>query len=308
MRRIGDVVAHAHLRGIVWRIDEYYVLRELGRGGMGVVYQVAHRPTGRLAALKEILPDVAMSDEANSAFKREMNVMAELIHPNLARFYDHGDHDGRYYFVSELLPGGDVDHVVTQEFGGPVDPAVACRLTCQILDGLACMHEKGFVHRDLKPGNFLVSDAARKPGCVAKISDYGLAKSYVAAGGSSLTKPGQYAGTLMFMAPEQILEYRFVKPPADVYAVGVSLYYLLTGKYTVDFPSPLDQLMQALAEKKRPRDPIEYIMDDPPIAILKRKKDLPRALAKVVDKSVQKDVARRYQSAGEFKAELERMM
>ena len=304
-------------------IGDYQLLGELGRGGMGVVYQAVHQPTSRLVALKQVLPDAAMDKRANKLFLREMGVMANLIHPNLVRFYDQGEHKGQYYFVSEFLSGGDFERQVMRRFHGQVPPEIACPLICQVLEGLEFAHQQGFIHRDLKPGNFLISapvadaptipdPAARGPESsgprAAKVADFGLAKSYVDAGGSSLTKPDHFGGTLMFMAPEQILDYRFVKPPADVYAVGVSLYYMLTGRYTVDFPSPAEQLARARAGKAPPRDPLEYIMDDPPIPVRKRKPDLPKPLAAVVDRSVQKEMDRRYQSAAEFMAAIEQVM
>lgn len=289
------------------RIKDYWVLKELGRGGMGVVYKVWHEPTGRLAALKKILPEASMDEKANKLFQREMAVISSLIHKNIVRLYDLGMVGREHYFVSEFMPYGDVDKLVTMEYKGPLPVKLACEIICQALEGLdfAHRHPKVFVHRDIKPQNILLNKS--KTGkVITKISDFGLAKSSAEAGNSGITKQGQTAGTLLFMAPEQLLNYRFVKPPADVYSMGVTLYYLLTARYPFNFPTPLEQLMGMLIKPQKPRDPLLIILEDPPIPIRERNPDIPEKLAKVVDKAIRKDKKERFQSAGEFKEAIEK--
>lgn len=288
------------------RIKDYRILKELGRGGMGVVYKVWHEPTGRLAALKKILPEASMDEKAHKLFQREMVVMSLLVHKNIVRLYDLGMVGREHYFVSEFMPDGDVDKLITREYKGPLPVKLACEIISQALEGLdfAHRHPKVFVHRDIKPQNILLNK--RKTGqVIAKISDFGLAKSSSEAGKSGITKPGQMAGTLLFMAPEQFVNYRFVKPPADVYSMGVTLYYLLTARYPFDFPTPLELLM-GMIKGQKPRDPVLIVLEDPPIPIRERNPDIPGKLAKVVDKAISKDERERFQSAGEFKEAIEK--
>ncbi len=282
------------------KIGDYRILRELGRGGMGVVFKTVHEPTCRLAAVKTILPDAARDDKALKMFDREMAVQSMLVHPNLVRIIERGRHEDSYFFASEYLAGGDAHHLVSQAFRGPLPAHIALRIILDILDGLEELHAHGFIHRDLKPANFLLSRPLTNENWRAKITDYGLAKSYEDAGNSifDFTRMGEIAGSMMFMPPEQILNYRFVKPSADVYAVGASLYYMLTGTYTVDF-SP-----GATPKGQRVRNPVEIILDDPPIPILEKRPDLDPAMARIIDRSVVKDVKLRFGSAREFRKEL----
>jgi pSer/pThr/pTyr-binding forkhead associated (FHA) protein len=288
-------------------MGNYLILCELGRGGMGVVYKAVHQPTRRVCALKRVLPEMVREEKACRLFEREMTVQSKVTHPNLVRFLDQGRAGITYFFATEFLAGGDVESLVTKVYRGPLDPALACRITLQVLQGLQTLHDQGFVHRDLKPPNFLLTRSPREGQFAAKISDYGLAKSFENAGNSMMTAAGDCMGSLMFMPPEQIINFKFIKPVTDVYAVGVSLYYMLCAKYTVEFPTPLEMLLRA-AEKKKPRHPVEIILEVPPIPLAMRKPDIPMPLARVVDRAVQKDFKNRFQSADEFRRELERVM
>jgi serine/threonine-protein kinase len=286
-------------------IGHYRIVRELGRGGMGVVYKAVHEPTRRVCAIKEILPDSAADEKSLRLFDREIGVQSMVIHPNLARILERG-RDGKHLFFSiEYLEGGDAYSLVSEVFQGPIDSRLAGRITCDILRGLQALHDHGFVHRDLKPRNFLLNRVHDDPEMKAKITDYGLAKSFEEAGNSlfDFTRVGEVAGSMMFMAPEQILDYRFVKPPSDVYSVGVSLYYLLTRQFSIDFPQASPQ--GADRNQPAPRHPIHAMIEDPPIPILERRPDLPENLAAVVDKAVQKDLERRFATAGQFLKALE---
>ena len=273
-------------------IGDYRVLRELGRGGMGVVYKAVHRRSRRVCAVKEILPDAATDERSLRLFDREIAVQSRVVHANLARILERGrDHD-HLFFVVEFFEGGDAHDLVSVRIPGPPPVEIILKIIIGVLRGLDALHTNGFVHRDLKPRNFLLSHAYDDPRMTAKITDYGLAKSFEKAGNSlfDFTRVGDVAGSMMFMAPEQILDYRFVKPPADVYSVGVSLYFLLTRKYSTEFR----------AEGAPGRHPIHAMIEDPPIPVLERRPDLPPALAEVIDRAVRKDTAERFASAPEF--------
>lgn len=286
-------------------VGVYSLLGELGRGGMGVVYKAVHRDTRRVVAVKRILPGVATEERFFRLFEREIAVQAKAAHPNLVRLLDTGREPGWFYFVVEYLAGGDAAHLVSSVFKGPVPARIAVRVTADVLLGLAALHRHGFVHRDLKPGNVLLSRLPREGFGRAKITDYGLAKPYEEAGNSlfEFTREGEAAGTLMFMPPEQVLNYRYVTPPADVYAAGVTLYYLLTAEYTVNCPLASPSGGGATAAPAG-RNPIEALIEDEPIPIRERLPGVPERLARVVDIAVQKELSKRYGTADEFRSEL----
>jgi serine/threonine-protein kinase len=283
-------------------IGKYRVIKELGRGGMGVVYEAWHEPTHRLVALKKILPKITKNQKTKKLFQREMSVLQSLIHPNIVRLIDQGMIGKEYYFVSEYLPGGDVDDLLRSIYRSPLPPAKACGIICQILDGLEYAHRKGFIHRDIKPQNMLLTADS-----VAKLSDFGLSKNFEEAGMSGITRGGEIAGTLLFMAPEQITNYKYVKPPADIYSVGVSLYYILTGKLPFDFPSPYE-LLKGVLEGRKPKNPILILLEDESTPICQKRADVPSAIARVVDKSILKSEKKRFQSAKEMRDALQRAM
>jgi serine/threonine-protein kinase len=128
------------------------------------------------------------------------------------------------------------------------------------------------------------------------VSDFGLAKSYIDAGASCLTRRGEAAGTLIFMAPEQILNYRFLRPPADLYSLGVTLYYLVSGRLPFQFPSPLDHLLGRMAGK-RVKDEIRIVLEDEPIGVREQARSLPPSVAEIIDRSIQKKEKDRFASA-----------
>ena len=285
---------------------DYLLLSEIGRGGMGIVYQAVHQTTGRVCAIKMIRPELVRDEHACRLFEREIEVQSKVHHPNLVRVLDQGRNGLIPFFVTEYLAGGDIKNLVVWEFQGPVEPRVATRITIQILQGLQALHDRGYIHRDLKPSNFLLDRSHREENFLVKIADYGLAKSFENAGNSvfDYTQEGVTAGSYVFIPPEQITNYKFVKPPVDVYAAGVSLYYMLTGHYSVDFPTEATSSTDT-PETARSRHPLEIILEDPPVPLLTRQPELPPTLATVVDKAVIKDVGRRYQSAEEFRQGLE---
>jgi serine/threonine-protein kinase len=271
---------------------------------MGVVYKAWHGPTGRLVALKMILPEAAMADKANRLFQREISVMRRLRHPAIVRLIDHGMFEGEHFLVCEYVPDGSAETLLKEGLKGPLPVPMACGIICQVLEGIGYAHDRGYIHRDIKPKNILLKHTGNAS-FEAKLSDFGLAKSYTNAGQSGITRVGESSGTIFFMAPEQITDYRFVKPPADLYSIGVGLYYLLTGRYQFDFPSPMEQV-RGLLRGKQQKDPLLMVLEDKPIPIRDRLPGLPKHLANVVDKAIRKTEGKRFQSAQEFLEEIAR--
>ncbi len=282
-------------------------LEELGRGGMGVVYRAVQQSTRRVVAVKQTIPQVDLGGRRLRLFEREIAVHSSVRHPNLARFLAHGTVDGRPYLVTEYLAGGDAASLVRQVFKGPLPMGLAVRIGLEVLDGVAALHAAGFVHRDLKPQNILLSRPPEAGFGPAKVTDYGLAKPFEDVGHSlfDLTRDNEAAGSLMYMPPEQILDFRHVRPPADVYAAGASLYFLLTGSFTVE--SPIHSYVELHAETvpaQQRWSPFEAMIEGEPIPIRARRADLPASVAEIIDGAVAKEVGHRPASAAAFRDRL----
>jgi len=298
-------------------IRDYGLYRSLGEGAMGIVYLAYQQSTARLWALKQI-KDLT-SPVLAKRFEREVRLMQNVVHRNVVRCTDTGiDEQGVPYLVTEYVPDGSLEDAV-QLGGGRLPKDEAVRIACGVLDGVEYLHARGIIHRDVKPANILLRGRghARTP----KLTDFGIAKSYANAGGTWCTKPGTRLGTLMFMPPEQVLDARKVGVAADTYAAGVTLYYMLTGHYSFDFPSPaeaaafqqdqggvwhnVDAALHALMRYRRIKHPFSVILEEDPVPVRKRGRSIPPALAEVVDRAVRKDPEERFQSAGELRKAIE---
>ena len=287
-------------------IGHYFILEQVGQGGMGKVFKAVDHYTRRVCAIKMILPELIRDNYAGKVFEREIEVQSKVIHPNLVRVLGQGRHGDVPFFATEFLAGGDVKKLVVWELQSPLDPPLAVNITIQVLLGVQALHNRGFIHRDLKPANYMLDRPYTEDNFVVKIADYGLAKSFENAGHSifQYTREGVTAGSYVFIPPEQITNYKFVKPPVDVYATGASLYFTLTTRYSVDFPKESES-SSFTDPTTRQRHPLQIILEDPPVPVLERRADLPSSLAEVVDTAVAKDLKRRYKSADEFRRALE---
>ena len=219
---------------------------------MGVVYQARHNLTGQMVALKLIMPETATTRAAIDRFQREMSVISQLRHPNIVEWYEQGMTRGQFWFAMEYVVGTNLETLAKADPGRyPIKQA--CRLACQMLKGLGQAHQLGFVHRDIKPENILIGQTAE--GLMVKISDFGLAKSFRGVGLSGLTFSGEMRGTVPFMPPEQMLDFKTVTPLADLYATAATLYYLLTCQYIYDEPTGGGDLIRMLLEEPSDPDP-----------------------------------------------------
>jgi serine/threonine protein kinase len=261
----------------------------LGRGGMGVVYQAVHRETGATVAIKLMLARIAVSPTDRMKFQREIDVGRTLIHPNIVTPMHCGASGSMFYFVMEYCNGGSLDGLIAQR-GGPLPLAEAAPLMMQALSGLEFAHSQNFVHRDLKPQNVLLQ--CYKGRTVAKITDFGLAKNFEMAGLSGMTATGSFAGTLPFTPREQLTNYKYVEPASDVWSIAATFYHLLSGQYPLDFPPH--------------RDPVEVILNDEAVPLVRRGAAVPAAVAKVLDRALVTDPRKRYATAGELRAALQK--
>lgn len=281
-------------------IGKYSILRELGCGGFGTVYLSRHNDSGRLAALKLTKEVVKKDAFLIQRFKREIAIMKKLKHPNLVRLYDEGITDaGNYFLVSEYLPKGNLSNYCFSRYNGKMPYQKASALIAEALEGLSWFHEKGYVHRDIKPENILLLKDSS--GIYhAKLADFGLARSYVLHGGT-VTRANEWIGTTFYCPPEQILDFKNAHPAADVYAMGMALYFILSGEFPYDFPVRQDH-----ENRKRQKDPVAFILgSDKPVPIENKIAGIPSKIASVIGMAIEKDLQKRMQTAQEFKKAIE---
>jgi serine/threonine-protein kinase len=263
-------------------------VRELGRGSMGVVYQALRAADGRLVALKTIKPAVVPSPAETERFLREAQILNELDHPNIVAFHEMGESRSLLYFAMDFVAGIDAAQVLKQQ-RGPLPVARAVDLVCQLLQALDYAHAKGFVHRDVKPANLLVTQEGGRE--LVKLSDFGLARIYQTSRMSGLTQNHEWGGTVPFMAPDQINDLRGTKPPADQYSAAATLYNLLTDRFIYDFPEKLHaKIMKVLLED--------------PVPIRQRRPDLPEELAQVIHRALAREPQNRFGSVREMRRAL----
>ena len=177
------------------QLGKFEILEEVGRGGFGIVYKARDVVLDRLVALKELHPELIIDPTFISRFKHEAQIAANLDHPNLVPVYEFGQAEGRYYIVMGYMPGGSLKDLLKQE--GPLSKDRTMEVLQQIGAGLACAHNQGVIHRDLKPGNILFDAKGQ-----ARVSDLGFAKLLYSKSSSSMGTSGGQVGTPAYMSPE----------------------------------------------------------------------------------------------------------
>lgn len=268
-------------------VPGYDMVKVLGRGGMGCVMLARDQNNGRAVAIKTLLPEVAVSDQALRRFMREIDVAAALQHPHIVSFIDRGMHNGVVYLITEFVEGPDAARLADSR-GGKLPYKEAVQILAQSLEALSFAHSMGYIHRDIKDQNILVTGAF--PDFNSKLTDFGLAKSFTQTGMSGVTMAGDVAGTFAYMPPEQIRDFKNVRPGSDIYAMGMTAYSLLTGAVALD-----------LSPKANVAETVKAIFDKPIIPILQRVPDIPSAVASAVERALAKDPANRWQSAEDMR-------
>jgi WD40 repeat protein len=268
-------------------VGPYQLLQRLGKGGMGQVFQARHSRLGRVVALKLISPQHLGDPAARRRFLREMRSLSRLDHPNIVRALDAGEEEGgRLYLVMDFVEGADLAHLVKEQGGLPIGQACDCARQAAL--ALQHAHDKGLVHRDVKPSNLL-----RTPDGTVKLLDVGLARLRApeeAEGSTTLTDTGMAMGTPDYVAPEQITDSKRVDIRADLYSLGCTLYHLLSGRPPFAGGMVAHKLLRHQTEE--------------PEALAALRPEVPAALAAVVQKLMAKKPEERYQSPAEVAAAL----
>lgn len=256
-------------------IGGFKLEKELGRGGMGVVYKAHELSLNRKVALKILSERLCNDAEFIERFKREAKVVAALSHPNIVSIMSFGEEGGLYYFAMEYVQGTDLGIILKERRQLPLNEALG--ITAQIADALSEAADKGVVHRDLKPSNIMIDSVGR-----IKVTDYGIA--YFQDAESHLTRTGLYMGTPEYSSPEQASGQK-LDIRSDIYSLGAILYKMLSGEVPVSGESPLAVVAKIMTEPVRP--------------IAKVNPSLPKLICQLVDKMMARDKEKRFQTPAE---------
>jgi serine/threonine protein kinase/tetratricopeptide (TPR) repeat protein len=260
-----------------YRIDDL-----ISRGGMGIVYRATSLELGRVYALKVLAPEVAGNEEFRQRFRREIRVAAALRHPNVVTVHHADEHEGLLFLVMDLITGSDLRKLIRHS--GPLEAHRATALLAQVASALDAAHDRGIVHRDVKPANILIATGGGVDR--AYVTDFGLAKRFDGDASTALTRTGVVVGTVEYMSPEQITGRR-TDGRADIYALGCVYFEMLTGAVPY---AGRDSLMGTLFAH----------VHEPPPSLGGRLAELYPQLGAVLERAMAKEPADRHRSAGEF--------
>jgi eukaryotic-like serine/threonine-protein kinase len=257
------------------RIGDYEILNELGAGGMGKVYKVRNLISDRIEAMKILLPDLAGRQELAARFLREIKLLASLNHPNIAQLRTAFTNENQLVMIMEYVEGVSM---ATRLSGSSISVADALNYIDQVLSALSYAHQQNVIHRDIKPGNMMLT-----PQGVVKVMDFGIARSSTDL---TLTIAGTSLGTINYMSPEQV-KGEPTDPRSDLYSVGVFLYEMVTGKKP--FEAGSDYSIMSAHVNEAPRPPADL------------QPGLSSALNEIILMAIAKDPARRFQTAAAFR-------
>jgi serine/threonine-protein kinase len=266
-------------------LGPYHILDNLGVGGAASVFKAKDSRSGRIVALKVIYANLALKPETVTRFQRESRMVQKLSHPNIIRAYDAGSVGTTLYLAMELIQGTDLRRKL--QLNGTLPVPEAANYIWQTAQGLQYAHERGLVHRDIKPGNLFLTE----PGSVIRIGDFGLARARQSSGENfenTVTAEGNLVGTPDYISPEQARNARHVDIRADIYSLGCTMYHLVTGQP----PFPIANILTKLLMHAE-HDPL-------PVESLNQ--SIPARLAEAIRKMMAKKPKDRYQTPAEVAA------
>jgi serine/threonine-protein kinase len=264
--------------------DRYELERRLARGGMADVFLAHDQLLDRPVAVKVLFPEFAADPAFVERFRREAQAAAKLTHPNIVGVYDWGEADGTYFIVMEYVDGRSLSECIRAE--GPLHPQRTAEIGAEIAGALGFAHRNGVVHRDVKPGNVLLTRSGD-----VKVTDFGIARALAAGAEANLTQTGAVMGTATYFSPEQAQGHA-VDPRSDLYSLGVVLYEMVTGRPPFAGESPVAIAYKHVQE--RPAPPRDLNADVPP------------GLEAIILKLLAKNPANRYPSAEDLRTDLQR--
>ncbi len=282
-------------------IEGYHIEGEIRHGGIGTIYKAKEIKTGQFVAIKTLLSQGTNDPYKVDIFQRELNIVHQLRHKHIVRFFEYGEAEGTFYFVFEFVDGMDLAKFIHSK-GGRVSVNEAAPILLGTLDGLTYAHHakiiaqdtegkrrifKGIVHRNLKPQNILL--AREKDLWIPKITDFGLSKSFESAGLTNITTSGDVLGTPIYWSREQITHYRYLSPATDVFSIAAVFYEMLTGSWVREGFRELFNKCKQHGELPTISDYINVIAANPPIPIRKRNPNIPEPLANVIDRALREE-------------------
>ncbi len=270
------------------KFSDWDIVKVLGTGGFGASYLLQNRSTKKPAVLKLMLPKIASTDAIKDRFLGDTAKIRKLNHPNLVELYEFGYRNGIFYFLMEYCNIGNLESL---RRGGVVKPGDLMLSMLQALEPLTLAHSNGYVHRNLKPQNILLNTSENK--LFVKIADFGMSRSFILNGLSGMTLTGETVGSYTYMPREQVVDFKYSRPETDIWAIGATMYNLLTGEFPRNF--------------LHSRDPLDVVLHGDIIPILSRDSSIPKDLAEIIDRAVRNDPAGRYQHAGEMLSALQRV-
>ena len=271
-------------------IAGYRIERMIGRGSLGGVYLAQRKDDSVKVALTIILAKTGVDEKSRQRFHQEIETLGELRHSNIVDLYEHGSAERGFYFGMEYCAGGSAEHWMEKK-GGKLPLEEAGWIVLQVLQGLSFAHQKGYVHRSIRPSNILLTGQSKY---TAKLADFGLARSLDRSGFFGINPADTSMSCARFLPREQLTQFRLSNPVSDVWSLAASLYYMVTGQSPRYFRSD--------------RDPLEIVLRGEVIPIRDYAPNIPKKVAKVIDKALSDDLRDRYKDASEFLRALNKVL
>jgi len=262
-------------------INNYVIERKLGEGGMGNVYLARHNRVYRIVAIKVLHQNLFANESIRNRFKNEANALIKLGHPNIVKIYDYVELDNLACLIMEYIEGYTLDDYINQ-ISGPLSATIATNIICDVLDAVQYAHEQNIFHRDIKPGNIMVS----RDGKTVRIMDFGIAK-FSDTGSFNTTRANIQLGTPFYMSPEQVKGMPFTAH-SDIYSLGVTLYEMVTGKCPYQSITNLYELQSKIVNEPLPPTNTYY-------------PNVPQRLQSAIITATYKHPEQRFRSCVEFK-------